>query len=171
MILYECIVAIILLAWLILTVAFHYPLTGNYQLRAKDYLGLVPDWRFFCPTPIKNNYFILYRDFINENEITNWTELTLCPPRYFYHVLWNPGRKYRKSYLDVCIEIIGISSRSKESEDYIVGSISYLSILNHISRIPRNSKIELTQFAVMTRSSIDKNADTVLAFLSKVHKI
>jgi hypothetical protein len=169
--LYEWFVTSILFSWLILTVVFHFPLTGNYFLRAKDLLGLVPDWRFFCPTPIRNNYFILYRDFINENEITNWMELTLCPPRHFYNFFWNVGRKYRKSYLDVCIELIGIATQSKKSEDFIVGSISYLSILNHISRIPRNGKIELTQFAIMTRSSIDKNAETLLIFLSKVHRL
>jgi hypothetical protein len=155
--------------WFGITVRFHFPLSGNYRLRLKDPLGIVPDCRFFCPTPIKSNYYVLYRDLLKDGNFTAWKELNLLPRRRVLDCFWNPGRKLRKSFLDVTVELANVSMKNKEN--VIMGSVSYLAILRHISNMERTVDARITQFAVMGGSSIEKEESAELLLLSKLHFI
>ncbi|MET3126226.1 hypothetical protein ABID42_001328 [Arcicella rosea] len=170
---YEYAILVFFSSWLILTVVFHFPLTGNYKLRVKDPFGIIPDWRFFCPTPIKHNYHILHREFLQNGDTSPWREIQLLPPRSLLDAIWNPGRKSRKSFLDITIELANVASTNKDNENVIIGSISYLTVLNYISQININTNDECSfiQFALMASCSINKSENTELLLLSKVHLI
>ncbi len=168
---YEYIILLFFSSWLVLTVIFHFPLTGNYKLRLKDPFGIIPDWRFFCPTPIKNNYHILCREFLSNGESVAWREIQIIPPRRLLDALWNPGRKTRKSFLDITIELANVATTNRDQENVIVGSIAYLTILNYVTQANNNDKCLFIQFALMTSCSINKLEKSELLLLSKLHLI
>jgi hypothetical protein len=140
-------VVVALGGWLAATVRFHVPIADNLELRRKDLFGLVPDWRFFAPTPAKLDYHVLYRDRLVDGTMSDWTELQFGRPRRWYCFVWNPYRRDRKGMFDLVTEMARIIR--DDGEEYLNASVAYLTFLTYVSGLPRMPGSVITQFCVM----------------------
>ena len=96
-------------------------------------LLIVPEWRFFGTNPGRFDFYLLYRDRLVTNEITDWVEIPLIVPRPWHAFAFNPSRRSAKAIMDV---VIHLSRELDESRESIVGSMPYLTLLNHVSAQP-----------------------------------
>jgi hypothetical protein len=144
---YDMLIAAILATWFACTIRFHVPLADNLALRRRDLFGIVPDWRFFAPTPAKLDYHLLYRDRLADGTATDWTEVSVTPARRWYCCLWNPFRRDRKALFDLTTEIARIAVY--DGARYVPGSVAYLALLSYISALPRLPGSIMTQFCLM----------------------
>lgn len=127
----------------------------------------LPGWHFFAPNPGIHSYHLLYRDQLSETQIGNWKEVRINAtgsPR----PLWNPSKTFNKAILDIAMELIEIINTSRNNSYIIKISIPYLTVLTHVSNIPRTIKPIATQFLIM-RSSPETGYEIIL--LSDLHSL
>ena len=117
------------------------------RIRVSDELRLIPQWRFFAPTPSTSDYFVLYRDIFANGCFTEWTELRAVPRSWRDGLLFLAKRE-RKAELDVAMHLAQLD-RSLPLIDKVV-TIPYLTILNRVVQMERWVEPESTQFAIAT---------------------
>ena len=160
-------VVAILTVWLGFTMRFHVPLRDNLPLRRKDLFGLVPDWRFFAPTPARHDYHLLFRDRLSDGAVTEWQEISIGRHRRWYGFLWNPHRRDRKALFDLTTELARVAL--DEGPDAVPGSISYLTLLTYVSDLPRWSPSVMTQFCILASDARANNLPPEPVLISDMH--
>jgi hypothetical protein len=79
---------------------FSFLTQGNDRLRKKfkaaDPLGLIPNYRFFCPNPIRTDYHLYYRIRHPNTQVSEWTEIIVGRRSPYIGFLWNPLKRDRK---------------------------------------------------------------------------
>jgi hypothetical protein len=153
--------------WLLFTVLVNIR-SLTFPIRRYDPLGVLPQWRFFAPVPMQFDYHLLYRDFYSDGEHSDWTEVHIIQPRSFRDVIWNPEKRRKKALLDV---LTRLAQHIVASDKAILVSLPYLSVLNYISSIPRDTTPVGTQFLVM-KSFGEHSVDPYqVLFLSGLHSL
>ena len=156
----------ILGVWLLLSVLVYVPALQP-GIRRWDLLALVPEWRFFAPTPAQHDYYLLYRDQLEDGSLTDWTEVRAATPRCSWNLVWNTSKRGNKALFDAIKEL---AAHVVASDPAIQFSVPYLTLLNHVSAIPRLGCSQSTRFLLMHNDSrLEKPPDVV--FLSGVHAV
>lgn len=83
-------------SWLVISLFAQGESPLNRKIRRWDLFGLIPDFRFFCPAPVKYDYHLLYRADLSAGVFGDWTELPLGKRRPLLGAIWNPGKRERK---------------------------------------------------------------------------
>lgn len=129
---------------------------------------LVPEWRFFAPQPAQGDYHLLYRDRYHDGSLTNWTEVRPTMERRWWNVAWNPGKRERKAVFDAFTEFTPYLSRTDTTLEC---SVAYLTVLNHVSSIPRSTSPEFTQFLLMASHGGSPEKDPDIIYISHIHSL
>jgi len=154
--------------WFLLSV-FVYPPKLNKIIRKLDWFSLIPEWRFFAPNPGQHDYHLLYRDKFQDGSLTQWTEIMLTTQRRWWNMVWNPGKRGNKAFLDTVIEFA--QSAISGSDRALELSIPYLTLLNYVSSVPRSTLPEFTQFLLMYSFGGSFEDDPDLFYLSRFHSL
>ncbi|MGL5626622.1 MAG: hypothetical protein ACRDDW_03765 [Candidatus Rhabdochlamydia sp.] len=130
-------------------------------------MQLVPAWTFFAPIPCILDYHLLYRE-ISLHEVEGWQELyTPQDKRSVYSFLWNPEKRFLKSFLDIALDLINFSNKIQDKKQ-VYTCLAYLQILNYVSCLNHKPSTDKVQFLILTNSRTD---DYKVAFLSDVHSL
>ena len=169
--LWDIIVMVVLLLWILATIAHSFGISGWLERRMGLLAQLLPGWNFFAPTPNTADYFLLYRDYYDNVTSTPWLQVrAINPPRRRHAWLWNPEKIISKSFFDL-VQALGLESRGVRpgSERLLQLSVPYLHLLSFVNSVPRWPTPWATQFMIMRRESISQNAEVIL--VSAVHQI
>lgn len=131
--------------WLAMTVGLQLPKVRPW-LRSKDWAVVVPEYRFFAPTPARGDFHLVFRDYFADGQTTEWTELLTIGPRHLHHVVWNPSKRERKALFDAVVQILDAKPKNPAM---LAVTVPYLLLLDHVSSIARTVHPTATQFAVM----------------------
>ena len=153
--------------WFLLSIAVLVPKFMPY-IRAMDGFLLVPGWKFFAPNPVQGDYHLLYRDQLADGTVTEWTEVTLFQRRRWWNVAWNPGKRANKALFDA---IQDLSDEARRNPGTLVGSISYLTLLNYVSSVERFAPPAFTQFMLLHSFSLFLEREPQLVFSSELHSL
>jgi len=129
---------------------------------------LIPIWRFFAPIPGTETYYLLYRDYISDNEPSRWYEIPIPAERKWINLFWNPQKTLNKAIIDIVNETVGYMNVYKDRPSLLKLSIPYLTVLTYISNIPRIEAAVKTQFIIMSHSP---DTGFRVLYLSDVHNI
>lgn len=100
--------------------------------------------------------------------MTPWTEVRLAQARSWWNVAWNPGKRPNKALVDAVIEL---GAEANLHPQGLVASVSYLTLLNYVSRLDRLSGPPFTQFMVLHSFSSWMGREPTLIFASDLHSI
>jgi len=132
---------------------------------------LVPNWRFFAPLPARHDYNVLFRGRDASGVIEEWQEESFSVPRSIEHLLWHPVRRTEKAIFDVASELFRISEELTDPRA-IQMSVSYLSLLNYLSRSVEHPHDRLDIQFLLARSTMhEPEIDPQLLFLSEWHRL
>ncbi|MGL5626993.1 MAG: hypothetical protein ACRDDW_05720 [Candidatus Rhabdochlamydia sp.] len=130
-------------------------------------MQFVPAWNFFAPIPCILDYHLLYRE-ISGHEIGEWQDLyTPQDKRPIYSFLWNPEKRFIKTFLDLALDLIRFSNTTQD-ERQVYTSLAYLQILNYVNSLKHKPSSDKVQFLILTNSRAD---DYKVAFLSDIHPL
>lgn len=156
-------------AWLVASVFSQHPLRSFDRVRSLDKLGvLIPDWRFFSPEPVKEDYVVLFRFEDLEGGISPWRRAAEpAKKRKIYHGLWYPEQRYNRGLMSLCEMIIGDIS----SGTYLPGRSITPSQLISVLIEARMSQLNLKhsgsyQFAIATEAEYDPKHESAFLFVS-----
>jgi hypothetical protein len=153
--------------WLALSLSVLIPKVGPV-IRLLDGLFLIPEWKFFAPNPARGDFHLLYRDRLADGTLTPWTEVAPGEPRRWWNIVWNPGRRGRKALFDAGVEI---GQEAQLFGDGVIGSMSYLTLLCHVSTLPRLVPPDRTQFLVLYTFGDRAGAEPMFQFVSDLHSL
>ncbi|UTW62799.1 hypothetical protein KFE98_01180 [bacterium SCSIO 12741] len=98
-----------------------------------DPLGLLPNYSFFAPKPISNDFRIVYR----VKDRKEWEEVPMYQKFYLFRFLWNPFKYYNKGFIDSCQAVHKEYSLLKD-KNLIQLSIHYLNLLSVVAKVLRS---------------------------------
>ena len=153
--------------WLLLSVLVLFP-GPNAAIRRWDWFALIPEWRFFAPVPGQHDYYVLYRDKFSDDTVTDWTELEITGHRWWWSIVWNPGRRANKALLDTVMEL---AVRATAEDPVIEISIPYLTLINYVSSVPRSASPKFTQFLLMRSPGRAPDEEPEVLFGSELHSL
>lgn len=160
----------ILSVWFVLSFVAQLSERTLRALRRYDFLGVIPVYNFFAPTPGTLDYHLLVRDQSPDGALTPWRELPYSP-RTPYDFVWNPGRRYNKALFDVMKDLSTWIHELNGEKDPLYLSPPYIAVLNHVSALPRTDPVARTQFMLMSSKRQAKGTKIAPVFLSSLHPL
>jgi hypothetical protein len=88
------------------TLAGQHPSRVFNRIQLKDTLSILPNWRFFAPTPAMHDYHLLYRTLSHDGVSSRWKSVDIITGRKPQQILWFPSRRPEKACFDVCSDIL-----------------------------------------------------------------
>lgn len=153
--------------WAMCTLLVHFHKIRPY-IRNRDYLSLVPEWKFFAPRPGEHDFHLLYRDMDEEGKASSWHEVKIGNDRRWWNGMWNPSKRGNKALFDV---VVDLSTHISKREENLAMSIPYILLLMHISAEKRLLKPNLTQFMILRRKISSRSEESEILYLSSFHEI
>jgi hypothetical protein len=100
------------------------------RLSRFDKLGILPNYSFFAPKPLMNDFRVVYKTIAETDG--EWTEIPMYKPFRFMRLCWNPFKYYNKGMIDTCNFLVS-EFNALENKNFIQVSAHYLNILITIS--------------------------------------
>lgn len=155
-------------AALLLTLAGQHPHRDFSRVRTKDYLSLLPNWRFFAPNPATFDYHFLYRTVDADGSASTWHDVSGIVDRKPMHLFWFPTRRADKGVFDACHEILPCLDQGFSVASRTPG---YRLIIEHVrTRITSQGTpagdVRGFQFALTSGAGYDTGHKPRLMFLS-----
>jgi hypothetical protein len=138
----ECILAILLSAWFILTVVRQTRRHKPLWLNQIDIFRLIPTWRLFGPNPVTWDYRLHLRTRNSENNWSVWQDITPHKSRGKASFFWNPQRRIRKVFSTAARRIMTFRKGD------IRNSWGYPIILSYVLVQPAESAASPRQFEI-----------------------
>lgn len=155
-----------------------------FQLRKKipfkriwliDPLGLLPNYSFFAPKPLQQDFRIVYRVMKEEvEEEIDWQEYPMYGNSNLSKMFYYPFKYYNKGMIDICMALTKEYAELKEEElSFIQISSNYLGILTILQEIlhPKTSKGKKLEFAILMTEDHPQGRKAKVTFRSFKHII
>lgn len=151
---------------LVCTIAAQHPSPAFNRLQRKDTLSLLPNWRFFAPTPGMHDYHLLYRTLGQDGATSRWKEIDTATERRIRQIVWFPTRRQGKALIDICSEILICADKGF---DLVTGMPAYRVILGYIEKIAaadRGGDVKGFQFTLVRSAGYDVTEEPKTLFIS-----
>jgi hypothetical protein len=145
---------------------FQHPWVDN--IRQRDIFNFLPAWYFFAPRPVTYHLYLLFRDEYENGELTSWKKINFSEQRKRWHFIWNPKKRLNKAFFDIFKDLMD-HIKISDNQEFLIGSLPYLLLLNYVSHVPHDPMAINTQFAVCKLEA--GSADMELLFLSFAHEL
>ncbi|MHC0432933.1 hypothetical protein ACX6XY_22565 [Streptomyces sp. O3] len=153
---------------LVSTLATQHPNPMFNRLQLKDTFSVLPNWRFFAPTPAMHDYHFLYRTLDADGTTSPWQGVDVIEGRKPWQIAWFPTRRPEKAIFDICSEILHVIDKGFA----VVTRTSAYRTLTEYLRATINSQHESAgtvkgfQFALARATGYDKSHDPEMVFVS-----
>jgi len=158
----------------LLRFVYMYEPTSIFQRWRKwDWFHLIPVGAFFSPKVPQTEFWILFRDFLPDRQITEWTEDPRIRPRTFRHVIWNPQKHLYRAKFDAAHSLLSAAGTLPDNMEALpvkfLLSEPYLALILYITDLPRCSKPQAIQFAVIETDILTRQV--VRTVVSSIHEV
>ncbi|MFN5024864.1 MAG: hypothetical protein ACK45I_02865 [Bacteroidota bacterium] len=120
-----------------------------------DWFNILPNYSFFAPKPLLNDYRIAFKISTEVNEA--WKEIPVYKKFNYIRIVWNPFKYYNKGLIDSCHFLIQDYHRF-ENKYFIQVSLYYLNILSLVSNFLNRTEGEgqkTIRFSILKSSGIN----------------
>jgi hypothetical protein len=161
------VIAVLYVSWLLLTVLANTGLLN--RISRYDYLGVIPNWKFFAPTPAVDDYLLFVRYQLDDRSYSNWLEISPKCARTFWHIVWNPEKRTTKALFDIITELTFVVNHVDDPTQVVL-SVPYLQLLNYCTGLyPQFDKT--IQFMIMTSNYSEGALTYSPYYCSELHRI
>ena len=100
------------------------------KIKKYDRLNLIPNYKFFCPKPVRYDYHLYYRIGREGDESGEWKEVSMGAKRNIFCFIWHPQKRYRKIFYKT-VKMIRKSQRNGTK----INRRWYASLMEHVRRV------------------------------------
>lgn len=165
---FEFVIAFLLLGWLLLSLLNQFGFRWLAPVRARDYFGLLSEWRFFDRDSGQSDYRLLYREKDANGRLSAWIEIPITEQRRPHHCLWNPQKRSVKVLTDIASALLGSDLRHQQA---VVLSLPYLLLLQTVSHHEIAETSVQRQFMILTAVGRRSTAQPQVRFRSQFHAV
>jgi len=162
-------IGIVLLILFVLSILnqFSFPFFRSFIARY-DHFMVLPKWTFFAPHPGCTDYRLLYRDYDDQEQPSEWREIPLVRKRAWLDALWNPDKRLSKGIFDLAQSLILIR-QTHESLAVTMTSTPYVALAHYVNSLPYAKSTHYRQFMIaQSHGMFPKTAPEIL-MCSGVH--
>jgi hypothetical protein len=142
---------------------------GNHptikRIKSRDELGLIPNYKFFCPNPSRTDFHLYYRQSLTPDEFSDWQEIGIHRRSLAFAFLWNPGKRDRKIFTSTIKAILNKYQRKPHKTKGPVYEFFLRHVLNQASL-----KGKPVQFKITTRQDLSYHPEEAVVFTSSLHQ-
>lgn len=164
---YDVALIIIFTFWFLLSLLLQWQKKVITKIRSKDLLHLIPNWRFFAPTPARKDYHLEYRIKLKDSKVGIWKRIEFSKQRNYWCVLWYPDKRFRKAFNTSVRRITRMLY--EHGYDSTAKSIAYLHLLNYLQNNNVVEIIEALQFRIISQQDFASDRKPRLVFTSNWH--
>jgi hypothetical protein len=155
-------------AMLVSTIATQHPNPMFNRLQLKDTFSVLPNWRFFAPTPAMHDYHFLFRTLGTDGTTSRWQGIDVIAGRKPWQIAWFPTRRPEKAIFDMCSEILHVIDKGF---DVVTRTSAYRTLTEYLrATIDGQGDSARTvrgfQFALARATGYDKSHDPEMVFVS-----
>jgi hypothetical protein len=160
---FNILITLFLLLWLISAI---FSQGKQKKILRFDFLGLIPNCRFFAPRPISRDLNVYARGLSTIGETTPWKPIFFTK-KPWYCFIWNPHQRLRKILLDLLQQL----QRFRDEKDTWHISFPYLTLLYTSTHLfNKNPNMYSVQFMIACHAGYEEDTNDIL-FLSNIHRI
>ncbi|MFE0808851.1 hypothetical protein ACFW34_15415 [Streptomyces sp. NPDC058848] len=153
-------------AALVATLAVQHPNSSFGRVVTRDGFSLLPNWRFFAPTPAVHDFHLLYRTLDRQGRTSRWKAVDVIEGRKPHQIVWFPTRRPEKAVFDICSELLpvldqGVTRMSRTSAYHLL-----LAYLRRWVRVDGPPGAKGFQFALTQATGYDTGHDPEIIFIS-----
>ncbi|WP_031486387.1 hypothetical protein [Streptomyces bicolor] len=153
-------------AALVGTLAVQHPNSSFNRLALRDRFSLLPNWRFFAPTPAVHDFHLLYRTLDLQGRTSPWKTVDVIEGRKLHQIVWFPGRRPEKAVFDLCSDLLpvldqGFTQTSKTPAYQVLAAY-----LRRCIRADGAPEVRGFQFALTQAAGFDTGHEPQIIFVS-----
>ena len=165
----EAIFILLLAAWWVISLCGQFKPGYMTRLRGQDVFHLIPNWRFFAPTPARRDYHLEFRTRSREGRVSRYERIELLRERDWVTTMWNPSKRLRKAFNTSVRRIV--RCRSRFGEPASLRCVAYLRLLNYLQSIVADANGYALQFRIISAADFADDPRIRLTFRSDWHLI
>ncbi|MFF8842427.1 hypothetical protein ACF08N_06785 [Streptomyces sp. NPDC015127] len=155
-------------AMLVGTLAAQHPNPMFNRLQLKDTFSVLPNWRFFAPTPAMHDYHFLYRTLDADGTTSPWRGVDVIEGRKPWQIAWFPTRRPEKAVFDICSEILHVIDKGFA---VVTRTSAYRTLTEYLrATVDAQGDAARTvrgfQFALARATGYDRSGDPEMVFVS-----
>lgn len=162
----EIVVIAIYSIWSVASVISQSTTKYKVALKKKDYFQLLPNYKFFCPIPVKFDYHLYIRREEVNNTISEWEYLSCYNNKRIFHSIYNPEKRDRKAFFHFVKHVKKYSHNRK----FLLSTAKYLTLLDFIKKRTFKAGAVAVQFKIIYKRDWDERIPEKLLYESDFHK-
>lgn len=155
------------LFWLIFSMLAQGKSRLNQVIRSVDAFKLIPNYRFFCPSPVREDYHLYFRSQTMDLLWTGWEEITIGARSPWIAFLWNPTKRERKVFHRT-VKTLSLYQTAGRRKKRTEGHLYNLLVDIVRGHLPGKQRLAL-QFKVTSRQDLVPGASEAILYTSPVH--
>ena len=154
------------LTWLLFSLLAQGTTRINKKAKSLDWLGIIPNYKFFCPVPTTTDYHLYYRVKGADVSWNDWEELAIGLRNPWLCFIWNPGKRDRKVFYAAVKAIRRLSNAKGKQRRK--SQLLYSLLLNYVKNrvLPENAIA--TQFRITYQQDLNDSPNTKELFTSEI---
>jgi hypothetical protein len=160
---FEFFVIIVYSVWAVFSILSQSTNTLTERLKSRDLLNLLPNYKFFCPNPIRNDYHLYYRGRKDES-VGEWKEIRIGRRIPLLCAIWNPYKRERKVFYKI-VKTVRKHYINKNKRPY---GHAYLLLLDFVQGREPDS-FDSIQFRITSRQDLREKGKERDFFISNFH--
>ena len=159
------IVLIFYMLFTLLTVIVQNEGPKKEKLKKLDMLNIVPNYKFFCPKPVRYDYHLYYRVIDNRNP-TDWQKVPIGKKKNGLSFVWNPYKKEKKAFTRM-IQLIRQQYKGRKKKTY---GYMYMTLLDFVRSQATALNGNGIQFRITYNQNLVDNSAEKVFYTSILHK-
>jgi hypothetical protein len=152
-------------SWLILSLVAQGTSPANRRIKNIDILHIIPNYKFFCPSPLQNDYHLQVRHLSVTNEWSAWQELRFDRKNYWYCYVWNPAKRERK-FFGKAVKVIRDAVKKKR---VFQNHPTCRALMYHIANSAVPPDAAAFQFRITARQDLCQDGKESIIYLSEAY--
>lgn len=136
--------------WLIFSFLAQGETRINKRVKELDWLGIIPNYKFFCPVPLTVDYHLYYRIQTADGHWNEWEELEIVRRNPWICFLWNPAKRDRKVFHASVKATRNLKKKGRVRRNLVLQAL----LLNYVKNRALNELGVATQFRVTKKQDL-----------------
>src|SRR4029077_1995698 len=111
----EIIALSLLVVWLSLSVLIQLNIASKISFISR--IAIVPNWRFFGPKPLMDDFYLLYRTASRTGVVSDWREIVWSCGGSWVALVCNPERRRMKAQ---CCKVVSLTRHTADPPDSVL---------------------------------------------------
>ena len=130
------------------------------KIRSFNFLYIIPNYRFFCPRPVRSDYHLEIRTRSPDLTWEEWKEIELGRRNRVFSFIWNPGNRDRKIFHKIVKQILKDSPKDIANRKNLL----YKALVNYIRYVAGTDERLSIQLRIISKQDLRPDTEEKILY-------